>query len=238
MVNLEARIEVLAAALSDSSRSRIVFALMDGRAYTAKELAYQGRISAQTASFHLQRLVEAGVINRHQQGRHRYHHIANADIAAAIEALSVAAPDEHLRRLKPGAEGEIRLARSCYDHLAGRLGVAVAGRLVAAQALMAGEEGFILTEAGRRLLAEIGLDPEVVAASRKPLARQCMDWTERRFHFSGALGKVLLGHFLTAGWLDRVRDSRVLAITAKGGALFQEKMDLAVDDLAGPKLAA
>lgn len=222
---------MLAAALADQSRSRIVCALMDGRAYTAKELAYQARISAQTASFHLQRLVEAGIITRHAQGRHRYHHLANEEIAAAIEALAVAAPVDHLRRLKPGAAGELRLARSCYDHVAGRLGVAIAGRLVAGEAVHASEDGFALTGAGRRLLGDMGLDPDALSGGNRVLARQCMDWTERRFHFAGALGKGLMGHFIDAGWLARERDSRVLAITAKGGALFQDRMGLAAADL-------
>ena len=237
-MNEEARIEVIAAALADQSRSRIVFALMDGRAYTAKELAYQGRITAQTASFHLQKLVDAGIISRHSQGRHRYHHLANEDIAAAIEALSVAAPRAHLRRLKPGAEGEIRMARSCYDHLAGRLGVAVAGRVIKMDVLVASEEGFALTEQGRRVLTEMGVNPHHVVPGRKPLAQQCMDWTERKFHFSGVLGQVLLEHFLTTGWLARARDSRVLTITAKGAALFRDRLGVAVNELEAPRLVA
>jgi len=229
---------VLAAALADPSRSRIVCVLMDGRAYTAKELAYQARISAQTASFHLQHLVAAGIIKRHAQGRHRYHQLANEQIAAAVEALAVAAPVEHLRRLKPGAAGPMRLARSCYNHVAGRLGVAIAGRLVAAEAVLASEDGLSLSNTGRRMLGEIGLASDSLASGKRVAARQCMDWTERRFHFAGTLGVGLMRYFIDANWLTRVGDSRVLAITAKGGVLFQDKLGLASADLTIAEVAA
>ena len=129
MTNVDPRIDVIGAAIGDRSRCLIVTALMDGRAYTAKELAYRARVSAQTASFHLKHLVDCGLLARHQRGRHRYFFLANEDVASMIEAVMRVAPTEHLRRQPKRTTDEMALARCCYNHLAGLLGVAVANRL-------------------------------------------------------------------------------------------------------------
>lgn len=225
-MNLEPRIDVIAAALADRARAIIVCALMDGRAYTAKELAYRARITAQTASFHLHRLLEAGLIACHKQGRNRYYRLLNAEVAGVIETLSLAAPTEHLRRSPARANHEVTLARSCYDHLAGRLGVDLAQRLTETGALLSRGGDFSLTPRGIRLLAEIGLDAAAVAPGRRPLVRNCMDWTERKFHHSGVLATALFDHFLSEAWLERVDDSRTLHVTTKGLALFRTKLQL------------
>lgn len=229
MTNVEPRIDVIGAALGDRSRSLIVAALMDGRAHTAKELAYRARISAQTASHHLQRLTDWGLLARHRQGRHRYYALANSEIAAAIEAMAVAATTEHLRRLPKRTTREMALARCCYNHLAGRLGVEIADRFAGVGALLSRGGDFSLTPRGTRLLAEIGLDANGIALRGRPLVRNCLDWTERRFHFAGALGSILLEHFLADAWLERIDETRALRITPKGLALFQSKLQLPAD---------
>jgi DNA-binding transcriptional ArsR family regulator len=226
MMNLDPRIDVIAAALADRGRATMVCALMDGRAYTAKELAYQARITAPTASFHLRRLLESGLIACHKQGRNRYYNLRNAEVAEVIESLSLAAPTEHLRRCPERANHDLRLARSCYDHLAGRLGVALAQRLAEAGALLSRGGDFSLTPRGIRLLAEIGLDAETIAPGRRPLVRNCMDWTERKYHYSGRLATALFDHFLSEAWLERADHSRILHVTAKGLALFRSKFQL------------
>ena len=225
-MNLEPRIGVIAAALADRARATMVCALMDGRAYTAKELAYRARITAPTASFHLRRLLENGLIACHKQGRNRYYRLANAEVAEVIETLSLAAPAEHLRRGPARANQDLKLARSCYDHLAGRLGVDLAQRLAEAGALLSHGGDFSLTPRGITLLAEIGLDTAAVAPGRRPLIRDCMDWTERKFHYSGVLATALFDHFLSEAWLARTDTARALRVTAKGLALFRSKLQL------------
>ncbi|MHA1152865.1 MAG: ArsR/SmtB family transcription factor, partial [Alphaproteobacteria bacterium] len=194
--------------------------------YTAKELAYRARITAQTASFHLRRLLESGLIACHKQGRNRYYRLRNAEIAEIIETLSLAAPVEHLRRSPARANHELRLARSCYDHLAGRLGVDLAQRLAEAGALLSRGGDFSLTPRGIQLIAQIGLDAAALAPGRRPLVRNCLDWTERKFHYSGVLATALFDHFLSEAWLVRTDIARTLRVTAKGQALFQSKLQL------------
>ncbi|MEE9209358.1 MAG: helix-turn-helix domain-containing protein [Kiloniellales bacterium] len=225
-MNLEPRIDVIAAALADRARATIVCALMDGRAYTAKELAYRARITTPTASFHLRRLLESGLIACHKQGRNRYYRLANAEVAEVVETLALAAPAEHLRRCPARANLELTLARSCYDHLAGRLGVELAQRLAETGALLSRGGDFSLTPRGIRLLAEIGLDTAAIVPGRRPLVRNCLDWTERRFHYSGVLATVLFDHFLSEAWLTRADTARALRVTAKGLALFRSKLQL------------
>lgn len=225
-MNMEPRVDVLAAALADRSRCTIVCALMDGRAYTAKELAYRARITPQTASFHLQRLVDAGLLICHPQGRHRYYHVTNAEIAAVVESMMVAAPAAHLRRHKSRASGDVTAARHCYDHLAGRLGVAVADRIAELGCVLSRGGDFSLTPLGIKWLADIGIDPDGLGKSRRPLMKQCMDWTERRFHVAGDLGNALLSHFRSDGWLKQVADTRALAVTPKGQELFRSKIGI------------
>ncbi|MCG8355153.1 MAG: winged helix-turn-helix domain-containing protein [Kiloniellales bacterium] len=231
MTNLEPRIEVVGTAVADRSRALIVTALMDGRAHTAKELAYRARVSAQTASFHLQHLVDWGLLARHSRGRHRYYFLSGPEVADSIEAMMLAAPAEHLRRLPNRASEPLKLARCCYDHLAGRLGVAVAERLADRGALLSRGGDFSLTPAGLALLGELGLDAQSLDGKDRPLARHCLDWTERRFHLAGRLASVLLRHFLAEAWLARTEVSRALRVTAKGEALFSSKLGLAVADL-------
>lgn len=221
MSNLDPHLEVVASALADRSRALIVAAVMDGRAYTAKELAYRARISAQTGSFHLQRLVDAGLLVRHAQGRHRYYRLASAEVAGAIEGVMAISPSDHLRRLPARAGAEMRFARSCYDHLAGRLGVALAERLTEMGILLSHGGDFTLTPRGLHLARDIGLDPDRLARGKRPTVRQCVDWTERRVHFAGSFAHALLDHFLHDGWLARIGDSRALEVTAKGEALLE-----------------
>ncbi len=236
-MNLEPKIDVVATALADRSRAAIVCALMDGRAKTAKELAYQAGVSAQTASFHLQRLVESRLLDRHKQGRNRYYYLAGAEVAETIEALMVAAPSGHLRRHRTRAGENVMAARSCCDHVAGRLGVALADRFGETGALLSRGGDFSLTPYGMTWLADIGLDVDQLQAGRRPLVRNCMDWTERRFHLAGALGAALFRHFLSEDWLTRDTGSRALLITPKGGRLLSDKLGIQPASLS-PEIAA
>jgi DNA-binding transcriptional ArsR family regulator len=208
------------ALIGDPARANILLALMDGRALTAGELAWHAGVSAQTASGHLGKLVEARLVAVVRQGRHRYHRLASVEVARAVEALSTlaaAGPARH-RPLGP-RDAALRLARTCYDHLAGLLAVALADSLCARGHLVladAEEGAAAVTEAGGRFLAgTFGLDLGA-AHGRRPLCRTCLDWSERRPHLGGRLGAALCRRSLELGWLAHVRDSRALALTASG----------------------
>lgn len=238
-MNQEPRIDIIASALADQGRSRIVAALMDGRAYSAKELAFRAGISPQTASFHLKRLTGSGLLSGYRRGRHHYFHIEDPDMAAAVEALMAVAPQQHLRRLPPRAQGDFVLARSCWTHLAGKLAVALAQHLSEREALVFRGGEFLPGPQMAGTFAALGLATQKAAPPGMPVpgrrggqpwAKPCLDWTERRFHLAGTLGRQLLDHFLDQDWLRRCEESRTLLPTAAGAAAFRERLgiDLAI----------
>jgi DNA-binding transcriptional ArsR family regulator len=194
------RIAATAAMLADPRRAAIVLALMDGRSRSAKKLALDAGVTPQTASAHLRKLVAARMLVWESRGRSKHFSLAGADVAQAVEALSGIGADS-----LPPAAREIRFARHCYDHLAGRLGVCVTERLM---------------RPGNRLLANLGIDVDALESSRRPLFRCCVDWIERRPHVAGALGAALLRHYLEQRWLLRVEESRKLIVTPRGKEIF------------------
>ena len=239
-MNQEPRIDIIAAALADRARARIVTALMDGRAYSAKELAFRAEVTPQTASFHLQRLTGTGLLADYRRGRHRYFYIGDADMAGAVEALMAAAPQDHLRALPPRARGAFVLARSCWTHLAGKLAVALAERLAEMEAIAFRGGSFVPGPQAAALFDRLGLAPDAVAEPaagrvQRPAgpswAKPCLDWTERRFHLAGRLGRSLLEHFLAQGWLVRLPEGRALAATPSGIAAFRDLLGIDVEAL-------
>ena len=178
----------------------MVLALMDGRTRTAKKLALDAGVTAQTASTHLRKLVAARMLVWEGRGRSKHFRLAGADVAQAVEALS-----ELAHQPLPAGARELRFARCCYDHLAGRLGVALTERLL---------------RPGNTALADLGIDPAALESSRRPLFRCCTDWTERRPHVAGALGAALLTHYKRSGWLLPVPESRKLVVTSAGKSAF------------------
>lgn len=220
--------------LGEPARAAIVGALMDGRALTAKELAYLARIGAPAASGHLARLVEAGMLNVVKQGRHRYFRISGPEAASAIEAVMGASP---LRRPihagQHAALSDIRFARTCYDHLAGRLGVALADRMDAMDLLSWGRDRAELTGPGRDFAQALGIDPALLGQGRRPLAKACLDWSERRSHLAGALGAAIAMRFHDCGWIRRLRDSRAVEVTPAGRLRIGELFDLDIETLRG-----
>lgn len=208
-------VAAVAALLADPARARMLTALMDGRARTVKELAYQAGVTPQTASSHLARLLRSGLVAVERQSRHRYFRLAGPGIGQAVEALMAVAPARPPERAATGLAG-LRLARTCYDHLAGRLGVAVTEALVRRGVLIPRGPEFALSPAGARFLGRLGLDVEGARRERRALARPCLDWSERRMHLAGALGADLARCFATRRWVRRVGDQRTLAVTAEG----------------------
>nr|WP_197676435.1 winged helix-turn-helix domain-containing protein [Nakamurella panacisegetis] len=203
--------------LADRSRVAMCLALIDGRAWTAGELATHAGISRSTASEHLSALVTAGILAQEHQGRHRYLRLAGPEIAQLIEDLVavVGVPQQPNSLRSVRAAGQLQAARTCYDHVAGDLGVAVFDALVRRR-LIDVADGLRLTPSGRDFFVDFA-GPDAVAPHRsRPLLRTCLDWTERRHHLGGALGAVVLQQLLARGWVVRAARHRALAVTGDG----------------------
>ena len=223
-MSIEPRLDIIGAALADPSRARILCELMDGRSFTNKELASAARVTPQTATAHLQHLSGAGLTTFERSGRHIYHRIANEQVASALEALAQLSPTDHLTR-NPKTSADTMLARSCYNHLAGRLGVHISTRLIDLDVLTL--EGVSLGQGTRytKFLADTGITSPKLSAAQAP-AKLCLDWTERRHHLSGPLATAFLTHALDVGWLERRRGSRALTITTAGYLGFERFLGL------------
>ncbi|MDI3417726.1 ArsR/SmtB family transcription factor [Streptomyces luteolus] len=218
--------------LADPTRAAFCQALLDGRAWTAGELARHADVRPSTASEQLSRLVKGGLLTEERQGRHRYVRLAGPEAAALIEALASYAPDTPRPRnlhqsVRLGAEAR---ARTCYDHLAGQLGVALADAMIARN-LVADDAGLAVTPEGRAWLAE-SLHYEHPRGSRRPLVRGCLDWTERRPHLAGALGAALCAAALDRSWVRRVGSGRAVRVTEAGREAFGELLGVVVEPVA------
>ena len=210
----------IAALIGDPARANMLGALMQGRALTATELAQEAGITPQTASSHLSRLAEGGLIRQRRQGRHRYAELASADVAGVLEALmGLAAKSGHLRRRPGPRDPELRRARVCYDHLAGEMGTRMFESMLARGLLIRSGTGIALTDAGRAFVADFA--PEALTGrSRAPLCRECLDWSERRSHLAGRLGRAMLARMVELGWARRDEGSRVIRFGKQGESGF------------------
>jgi DNA-binding transcriptional ArsR family regulator len=233
MTDREPYFAAIAALMGDPGRANILAALMDGQALTAKELAHVAGVSAQTASGHLAKLLDGKLLDVVEQGRHRYYRLANSLVACAIEglmALSAEGGDEgrrnHARRFPAGEA--LRTARTCYDHLAGRLGVGLTDRLFGQGCLELDGSDYRPTAAGYAVFGRFGIDVDGLKRQRRGFARPCLDWSERRPHLAGALGAALACRCFEAGWIERVKDSRAVIVTGRGKAGFAELFGLAL----------
>jgi hypothetical protein len=204
--------------------------LMDGRALTARELADVASITPQTASSHLSRLVSAGLLNVNQRGRHRYHRLSGPQVARMLEGIMQIASTNELAvrraRVLGSKDTALNAARTCYDHLAGRLGVAITDRLIALGAIEFEDDAGLVTEEGVGLLACIGIDlprgQSKAPRSSRPICRPCIDWSERRPHVAGKLGAAICTHCLEKGWIRRRKGTRALDITPEGRAALRD----------------
>ena len=207
----------IAGLIGDPVRAQMLFALLDGRELSASELAFRGGASAQSASAHLAKLVDGGLVQARAVGRQRLFRFASDEIAHAIEALASIAPMVPVTSLtQQSAMQRLRRARSCYDHLAGQLGVRVTEALARMHALETAPHAFVVTSSGRKFFADLGIDLAAARATRRHFARQCMDWTERRPHLAGALGAALLTRFFENDWVRNDKRDRSLRITERG----------------------
>ncbi|OSQ40430.1 ArsR/SmtB family transcription factor [Thalassospira mesophila] len=214
----------VAALIGDPARANMLTALMAGRALTATELAQEAGVTAQTASSHLAKLQEGGIVEGRKQGRHRYFTLGNADIVELLETLMGIAQRTGHNRVRTGPKDPaLRKARICYDHLAGEMGVALFENLQQRQLVSFEPGGDIkLTDAGAGFVTAFGLDLDHMRQLRRPLCRECLDWSMRRSHLAGALGAGLLQRMLDLGWARRLRDSRVVDFTPTGERAFYD----------------
>ena len=208
----------VAALVGDPARAAMLTALMDGRALTATELAAESGVTPATASGHLGKLTGLKLVTPTAQGRHRYYRLASREVARMLEGIMVVAgePIVRGRRTEPRIDPDLRFARTCYDHLAGRLGVALTGSLVSRGAVVLRDGAGQVTASGERLLAEFGVAAESERRSRRMYCRPCLDWSERRTHLAGVLGAALLERLLELEWIQRSPAGRAVRVTPAG----------------------
>ncbi|MFH9724944.1 ArsR/SmtB family transcription factor [Streptomyces sp. NPDC017254] len=222
----------LAALFADETRAAFLLALLDGRAWTAGELARHAGVAPSTASEHLGKLVTGGVLAEERQGRHRYVRLADAGIAHLVEDLTarseppVAAPHRSLGAANAGRA--MARGRTCYDHLAGRLGIAITEAMTV-RGLLRQDTGFALTDPGLAWFGELGIPLE--RRGRRPVARGCLDWTERRPHLAGLAGAALCRHALDAGWCVRIGSERAVKVTGAGESALYASLGIAPETL-------
>ncbi|MBN7787638.1 winged helix-turn-helix transcriptional regulator [Ponticoccus gilvus] len=217
----------IAALVGDPARAAMLTALMDGRALTAGELAREAGVTAQTASGHLTKMEEAGLLVRRKQGRHRYVALAGDEVGRMLEAMmGVAAASGQTRTRTGPKEPALRDARVCYDHLAGGQAVALLRALIDQGAIIEDDEDLILTDNGALRFERFGIDLPALRRARRPVCRACLDWSERRFHLGGSLGAALLSELYARGWAKRETGTRAVRFSNSGMAQFRETFQL------------
>jgi DNA-binding transcriptional ArsR family regulator len=217
MSRMGLELAALAALMGDVSRANILGALMDGRALTALELSLAAGVTPQTTSSHLAKLKEAGLLVLQKQGRHRYYRLASAQVARTVEslmALTADGPPRH--RAKSKLDDELAAARTCYDHIAGRLGVSICDALVEREYVVFDKDAGEVTAIGHEFFAGLGIDLLTAAKYRRVFCRPCLDWTERRPHVAGRLGAEIADLCFTKKWLTRNVGTRALTVTGQG----------------------
>jgi DNA-binding transcriptional ArsR family regulator len=219
-------VSAIAAAIGEPARARMLYSLLDGRARTATELAAAANVTPSTTSAHLRRLEQQRLVRLLVQGKHRYYSLESEQVSAALEALIVLAVGSG-RAFVPNAPTPLRTARTCYDHLAGTLGVALHDRLRDLKWLIeSGDRTYALTPDGERGLARLGIDLAATRALRRHFATACLDWSERRYHLGGALGAAILELALKRRWIVRDLDSRIVSLTALGRRELKTRVGL------------
>jgi DNA-binding transcriptional ArsR family regulator len=226
-----ARFAEVASLAGDPARAAMLHALMDGRALTATELAHAASVTPQTASGHLARMSTAGLLGLEKQGRHRYYRLASSAVAQMIESIMQVAliAEATTRPVVVGPrDAALRAARTCYDHLAGHLGVALADALSEQGRVELSSDGGLVTDTGMEFFARIGIDVGALSARRgarpaRVVCRSCLDWSERRRHLGGGIGAALCTHSFANDWIRRLPGTRAVAVTPKGQRVFREQ---------------
>lgn len=213
----------IAALIGDPARANMLTALMSGKALTVSELAEEAGVTIQTASSHLSKLDSGGLLRPRKQGRHKYFSLANDEVAHVLEGLmGLAAGSGHLRRRTGPKDAELRRARVCYNHLAGDMGTQLFDSLIAKGHLAVNDEDLILTDNGADFAVDFQIDMDSLRSGRTPLCRECLDWSERRSHLAGSLGRAFLSRFEELAWAKRDQKTRVVTFSRKGMLAFEQ----------------
>lgn len=217
----------IGALVGDPARANMLEALLDRRALTARELALRAGIAPQTASGHLAKMITAGLITMEQHGRHHYHSLASSEIARMLEGLQQVASTQNIkhagRTMRTGPrDAAMRVARGCYDHMAGHLAVSLSDAMLGRGQIEFEGDGGSVTDSGKLFLDRFGIDLAATRHSKRVFCRPCLDWSERRYHLAGAVGAALLHRTLELKWVKRQDNTRALAITRAGQEGFRK----------------
>lgn len=228
-MNANTNIAKVATLVSDASRAAMLTILMDGRFHPASELAYMAGIKPQTASFHLTKMVQAEIVTVEKQGRHRYYGIRDPKVAQVMEQLLSIAPPMEIRSLRQSSEDKaVRFARTCYDHLAGNVGVQLTDSLLRMDVIYEEKKDFIVSEKGKEFFAHFQMDISQIKKKRRSFSPKCLDWSERRHHLAGSLGNALLERLFELNWIVRVPKTRAIHITPEGKKGLKETFSIEI----------
>lgn len=221
----------VASLIGDPSRAAMLMNLLSGKALPASELARAAHVTPQTASSHLAKMVEGGLLVHESYGRHRYYRLASAEVGQALEALHAIAPPKPVRSLRESDQSKaLHFARTCYDHIAGEVGVALTHRLLALGLLHEEGRDFAVSIDGAKWFRDFGMDLDEIRRGRRHFARQCLDWSERRHHMAGALGAALTTRLFDLGWIDSIPGGRAIQVTKHGFRGLRQELGITFDD--------
>lgn len=231
-MNMKPNVVEAAQLMGNPSRLTMLMSLLGGKALPASDLAHAARISPQTASSHLAKLVEGGLLLHESYGRHKYFRLSNNEVAHALESLLVISPPKPIRSLRESHElNHLRHARTCYDHLAGRIGVALTDRLVDMRWIEESGKDYILSPEGKEKLRNWGVELDAYSNKRRHFARQCLDWSERRHHLAGNLGAAITKRLFDLKWIERLPNGRTVRVTNEGIQGFMREFGLSYSSL-------
>ncbi|MGH2643212.1 MAG: ArsR/SmtB family transcription factor [Chitinophagaceae bacterium] len=227
---MEIQLQTIARLIGYPVRANILWTLLDGKAYTASELAVSADTSLQNISMHLNKLTKADLLTVEKQGRHRYFRFSRDEVAYAIEGLANLVQEGKRKNIGDKAEiPDVQYCRTCYDHLAGKIGVMITTELTKQKLLRLSEEkNFMLTAKGKDFFEALGIATEILKGQRRIFARPCLDWSERKYHLAGSLGAALLEKMLHEDWIRRTKNSRVIILTAKGRKELSSKFGIEI----------
>lgn len=229
MESLESDFSEIASLLGDKSRAIMLWNLLDGKAYTATELANCSGVSLQSASNHLAKLLQKNILSVEKQGRHRYYRFSSPEVAQVIESMAgLLSLQKDYKKVKKPKASAFTYARTCYNHLAGEVGVKITKALISHEIITPVEKQYVVTNNGKQWFLNLGIDTEEIQNVKRSFAHQCLDWSERKHHIAGALGDVLLEMMLQKDWFRKHKNSRELTLTSKGKQQLKEllKIDL------------
>jgi len=218
----------IALLIGEPARATMLWKILDGRMHTATELAIAADLSAQNASMHLAKLVKAGLLSVVKRGRLRYYQFTNPNVAYVIEAIANLVPKDSLMPPDNSDSSRIKYCRTCYDHLAGKVGVSITDKLLSRKILEVSHQDFKISSSGIKWFDSLDISIVELKGSKRALARQCLDWSEKRPHISGAVGAALANKLFDLKWLQRVKNSRIVSVTPLGQKKIYDLLDLMV----------